>query len=357
MSDEERHKRSSTSGPMRTTRSASAMLDATSTSDNPIYMMADSGARGNIKQLRQLAGMRGLMADTKGETIDLPIKSNFREGLSVAGVLHFHATALERAWSTRRSHTADSGYLTRRLVDVAQDVIVREERLRHRTRAFPTRSSTRRATSTTDLVGRCVLEDVVDPDGTVLVERRRLHRLDGPLTRDGSLRASRRSSSARSSPATAEHGVCQKCYGWDLCHRASGQHRHRGRHHRRPVHRRAGYAAYDAYHSTPAASRASRTSRRACPTVAACSTSSASQREDSGPRGRAGPVLRHLSHQAREGRVRPDAHRLRGSHPCHSTSVASPRRCALCPRSRTAARCAPATSSPRASSTSATCAS
>src|SRR5690606_5443129 len=93
---------------------------------NPVRMMAQSGARGNIAQLSQLAGMRGLVADPTGRTIEIPIKSNFREGLSVLEYfISTHGTRKGLADTAIR--TADSGYLTRRLVDVAQDVIVREE--------------------------------------------------------------------------------------------------------------------------------------------------------------------------------------------------------------------------------------
>ncbi|MDL2280265.1 DNA-directed RNA polymerase subunit beta' [Selenomonadales bacterium OttesenSCG-928-I06] len=93
---------------------------------NPIYMMANSGARGNIQQIRQLAGMRGLMADPSGRIIDLPIKANFREGLTV--LEYFISThGARKGLADTALRTADSGYLTRRLVDVAQDVIVREE--------------------------------------------------------------------------------------------------------------------------------------------------------------------------------------------------------------------------------------
>jgi DNA-directed RNA polymerase subunit beta' len=92
---------------------------------NPIYMMANSGARGNIKQIRQLAGMRGLMANPKGDILDRPIKANFREGLSV--LEYFVSThGARKGLADTALRTADSGYLTRRLVDVAQDVIVRE---------------------------------------------------------------------------------------------------------------------------------------------------------------------------------------------------------------------------------------
>lgn len=93
---------------------------------NPVYMMANSGARGNIQQIRQLAGMRGLMADPSGRIIDLPIKANFREGLTV--LEYFISThGARKGLADTALRTADSGYLTRRLVDVAQDVIVREE--------------------------------------------------------------------------------------------------------------------------------------------------------------------------------------------------------------------------------------
>ena len=93
---------------------------------NPIYMMANSGARGSFAQLRQLAGMRGLMANPKGEIIERPIKANFMEGLSV--LEYFISThGARKGLADTALRTADSGYLTRRLVDVSQDVIIREE--------------------------------------------------------------------------------------------------------------------------------------------------------------------------------------------------------------------------------------
>ena len=92
---------------------------------NPIFMMANSGARGSFKQIRQLAGMRGLMANPKGEIIERPIKANFMEGLSV--LEYFISThGARKGLADTALRTADSGYLTRRLVDVSQDVIVRE---------------------------------------------------------------------------------------------------------------------------------------------------------------------------------------------------------------------------------------
>jgi len=93
---------------------------------NPVYMMANSGARGNVQQLRQLAGMRGLMADPSGRTIELPIKANFREGLTVLEYF-ISSHGARKGLADTALRTADSGYLTRRLVDVSQDVIVRDE--------------------------------------------------------------------------------------------------------------------------------------------------------------------------------------------------------------------------------------
>jgi DNA-directed RNA polymerase subunit beta' len=93
---------------------------------NPIWMMVNSGARGNMMQVRQIAGMRGLVANPKGEIIPRPIKSNFREGLSV--LEYFISThGARKGLADTALRTADSGYLTRRLVDVSQDVIIREE--------------------------------------------------------------------------------------------------------------------------------------------------------------------------------------------------------------------------------------
>ncbi|MCW2277823.1 DNA-directed RNA polymerase subunit beta' [Heliophilum fasciatum] len=109
----------------RTTEDVKDALLKTLDKFNPVYMMATSGARGNIQQIRQLAGMRGLMADPSGRIIDLPIKANFREGLTV--LEYFISThGARKGLADTALRTADSGYLTRRLVDVSQDVIVRE---------------------------------------------------------------------------------------------------------------------------------------------------------------------------------------------------------------------------------------
>ena len=126
----------------KTTNDVSDALQKNLDRYNPIFMMADSGARGSMKQIRQLAGMRGLIANTAGRTIEIPIKANYREGL----------TALEYFISSRGARkgladtalrTADSGYLTRRMVDVSQDVIIRR-----RTAMSPTASRSPRSAKT-----------------------------------------------------------------------------------------------------------------------------------------------------------------------------------------------------------------
>ncbi len=109
----------------KTTKDVTDALSNVLDEHNPIYMMADSGARGSMNQIRQLAGMRGLMANTSGKTIEIPIKSNFREGLSV--LEYFISTrGARKGMADTALRTADSGYLTRRMVDVCQDVIIRE---------------------------------------------------------------------------------------------------------------------------------------------------------------------------------------------------------------------------------------
>ena len=180
---------------------------------NPIYMMADSGARGNIKQIRQLAGMRGLMADTKGQTIDIPVKSNFREGLSVLEYfISTHGTRKGMADTALR--TADSGYLTRRLVDVAQEVIVREIDC-GTAEGVPYPLYNEKGELDENLIGRCLLESAVSTDGTVVLEG------DNYISSMDQLAEMAAAGIEEVTIRTvmtchAEHGVCQKCYGWDL---------------------------------------------------------------------------------------------------------------------------------------------
>jgi len=110
----------------KTTNDVTDALTASLDKYNPIFMMADSGARGSMKQIRQLTGMRGLMANTAGKTIEIPIKANFREGLSVLEYFTSSRGA-RKGLADTALRTADSGYLTRRMVDVCQDVIIRED--------------------------------------------------------------------------------------------------------------------------------------------------------------------------------------------------------------------------------------
>ena len=212
MSDEERHRQVVDIWSEANEEVGEAMA-ANFDHFNPIFMMADSGARGNIKQIRQLAGMRGLMADPKGETIDRPIKANFREGLSV--LEYFISTHGARKGLTDTAlRTADSGYLTRRLVDVAQDVIVHEIDC-GTTMGVPYPLYNEKGDLDENLVGRCLLEDVVGKDGEVILPA------DEYITSNDQLKAMSAAGVEHVTIRTvmtchAEHGVCQKCYGWDL---------------------------------------------------------------------------------------------------------------------------------------------
>ena len=144
---------------------------------NNIYMMADSGARGSNKQIKQLAGMRGLMADTTGKTIELPIKSNFREGLDVLEYF-MSAHGARKGLSDTALRTADSGYLTRRLVDVSQELIIREQDCCEErdfvpgmyVKAFA--DGKEMIESLHDrIMGRYAAEDILDKDGNVIVKQ------------------------------------------------------------------------------------------------------------------------------------------------------------------------------------------
>src|SRR5205814_9588263 len=182
---------------------------------NPIYMMANSGARGSFKQIRQLAGMRGLMANPKGEIIERPIKANFMEGLSV--LEYFISThGARKGLADTALRTADSGYLTRRLVDVSQDVIVREEDCGTPEHVdLPIRTTEGLNKS---LLGRIVAEDVMKPlssgkpgktglaEAGAVVTVELLGALEAELGGDHLL-------PVRSVvKCRAETGVCQTCY-------------------------------------------------------------------------------------------------------------------------------------------------
>ena len=206
MSPEERHKQVVDIWNDTTEEIGEAMA-ANFDQYNPIYMMADSGARGNIKQIRQLAGMRGLMGNTKGGTIDRPVKSNFREGLSV--LEYFISTHGTRKGMTDTAlRTADSGYLTRRLVDVAQDVIVREIDC-GTPEGVPYPLHNEKGEIDENLIGRCLLEDTGDLlAGDYITSMDQLKAFEVAGIDTVVIRTVM--------TCHAEHGVCQKCYGWDL---------------------------------------------------------------------------------------------------------------------------------------------
>ncbi len=213
----------------KTTADVSDALQASMDRYNPIFMMADSGARGSQAQIRQLAGMRGLMADTSGRTIEIPIKSNFREGLTVLEYF-ISSRGARKGMADTALRTADSGYLTRRLVDVSQEVIIREEDcLTHDGITVSEINENGQIIETLEerLRGRYLAEDVPDFEtGGVLASRNTL--VDGELAKriESKLRAQaeaegdpeRRVSVRVRSVLTCEahSGVCAKCYGMNL---------------------------------------------------------------------------------------------------------------------------------------------
>lgn len=184
---------------------------------NPVFMMATSGARGNIQQLRQLAGMRGLMADPSGRIIDLPIRSNFHEGLTV--LEYFISThGARKGLADTALRTADSGYLTRRLVDVAQDVIVREEDCGTPEGFYITamRDGNEELQSLSErIIGRVAAEDVVHPEtGEILVGGGEEISADAAaaITAAGLEGIKVRTVLQ----CQSKNGVCAKCYGRSL---------------------------------------------------------------------------------------------------------------------------------------------
>ena len=200
---------------------------------NNIFMMADSGARGSNQQIKQLAGMRGLMADTSGNTIELPIKSNFREGLDVLEYF-ISAHGARKGLSDTALRTADSGYLTRRLVDVSQDLIIRETDCsagKQIPGMYVYSFVNNRATNSSDakedileplqerITGRYLAEDIVDPaTGEVIVEA---NHLVTPKRAEAIIKTGVDKVKIRTILTCRSHiGVCAKCYGTNM---ATGQ--------------------------------------------------------------------------------------------------------------------------------------
>ena len=186
---------------------------------NSVYMMAFSGARGNISQVRQLVGMRGLMANPQGEIIDLPIKTNFREGLTVTEYI-ISSYGARKGLVDTALRTADSGYLTRRLVDVSQDVIIREIDC-GTDRCIPLSAMTdgdRVLISLENkLLGRVLAEDAIHPKtGEVVMPRNKPMDADMAKAVDD---AGIKEVKVRSAlTCEAARSVCQHCYGWSLAH-------------------------------------------------------------------------------------------------------------------------------------------
>ncbi|MCL2933717.1 MAG: DNA-directed RNA polymerase subunit beta' [Trichodesmium sp. MAG_R03] len=192
---------------------------------NSVYMMAFSGARGNISQVRQLVGMRGLMADPQGEIIDLPIKTNFREGLTVTEYI-ISSYGARKGLVDTALRTADSGYLTRRLVDVSQDVIVREAD------CGTTRGVT--VTSMKDgdrvlipvkdrLLGRVLADDLKHPQTGEILSSGDIQAVKNQVLTEDLAKAVGKAGVEQvfvRSPLTCEspRSVCQTCYGWSLAH-------------------------------------------------------------------------------------------------------------------------------------------
>lgn len=200
----------------KTTKDVTKALEDSMDHFNPIYMMAHSGARGSMNQIRQLAGMRGLMANTAGKTIEIPIKANFREGLSVLEYF-ISSRGARKGLADTALRTADSGYLTRRLVDVSQDVIIREHDCgaTDGIEVYEIKDGNQVIEPFKDrLVGRYLVNDVCDANGNLLVSNDKLMSSDDA---DRIINAGIKSVKIRSTlKCRAKYGVCSKCYGANL---------------------------------------------------------------------------------------------------------------------------------------------
>ncbi|MGM9520995.1 MAG: DNA-directed RNA polymerase subunit beta' [Oscillospiraceae bacterium] len=201
----------------QTTKDVTDALQNSLDEFNPIYMMADSGARGSMAQIRQLAGMRGLIANTAGKTIEIPIKANYREGLTVLEYF-ISSRGARKGLADTALRTADSGYLTRRMVDVSQDVIIREHDCGTHDgiwAAEKTENGQVTQSFAESIHGRYPAEDVVDETtGEVLFTRDHMfiHSDAAVLEAHGMKRVRVRSVLT----CEAKSGVCARCYGLNL---------------------------------------------------------------------------------------------------------------------------------------------
>ena len=201
----------------KATNDVTAALQANLDKHNPIFMMADSGARGSMSQIRQLAGMRGLIANTSGKTIEIPIRANYREGLNILEYF-ISSRGARKGLADTALRTADSGYLTRRLVDVSQDVIIREDDCgaTEGLEIFEIKDGNEVIESFHErLLGRYLCEDFVDKKtGEVLVSKDKM--IDDKdadiIVNSGVEKISIRSILG----CKAKYGACKKCYGSNL---------------------------------------------------------------------------------------------------------------------------------------------
>ena len=223
VTDEERYKAVIETWKQTDDQLTKALLDGLDKYNN-IYMMADSGARGSNQQIKQLAGMRGLMADTSGRIIELPIKSNFREGLDVLEYF-ISAHGARKGLSDTALRTADSGYLTRRLVDVSQELIIREQDCCEGTNKIPSMyveaimDGKETIESLEDRIsGRYAAEDYKDKEGNIIVEA---NCMITPKRAKAIVNAGYQQVKIRTMLTCKSHnGACSKCYGANL---ATGQ--------------------------------------------------------------------------------------------------------------------------------------
>ena len=204
-----------------TTQKVKEALEKTLDARNPIFMMADSGARGSMEQIRQLAGMRGLIANTSGRAIEIPIRANYREGLNILEYFN-SARGARKGLADTALRTADSGYLTRRLVDVSQDVIVRMDDC-HAKEGILAQQIVDSGRVIEDLserlIGRYLVEDCYDPrTGELLVSKEKMmDEADAKKIMDAGYTEIKIRSILN---CEAKSGVCAHCYGSNM---ANGQ--------------------------------------------------------------------------------------------------------------------------------------
>ena len=219
ISDEERYKNTVEIWQAATEEVSNALSTNLKTHHqrNPIYMMSDSGARGSMDQIKQLAGMRGLLANTAGKTLEMPIRANYREGLNILEYF-ISSRGARKGLTDTALRTADSGYLTRRLVDVSQDVIIREEDCHATEGILVSEISEGNATIESfseRLIGRYALHDVMDPKtGELIVSKdKMMDMFDAEKIKAAGITELE----IRSVMTCRAHvGVCARCYGSNM---------------------------------------------------------------------------------------------------------------------------------------------